>query len=406
MRAKISILFLLALLSFTLTYSESFGPSRIILEKTWTISGDPGTRFSLDGIFVANTSYQKVVELDGTRGITFAVMPDGAIKVLYNGTLTQGSTEIKAEAVVDVDYDVTLPSDFPLPSEQIAVKANSPTDFTPEMAKKAKSMVELGSLFGTVRNVADWTNKEIDYDISYFGKTLPAKKVFEERKGVCVEYSHLFIAMMNSLGVKTRYVSGHVLGEEWQPHAWVEVELPDGGILPVDPTFGQAQNLDNTHVASFFSEDQSEVLDKLESNGEVVFDSSEALTIVSSEKAEPKFSIASDFNEKTEAVRVNLANNNPNYLFASYRYILPNEAGESDRSLLVFFPKEKKNLDYSLRNGYAVEGYAYSVPILVTLNDQEMKKEILFSKPAGVVPNSCAVPTVLLLLATAIVLKR
>lgn len=405
MKARIAILILFALFVSGEIYSESFGPSRIVLEKTWNIRGEQGAMFSLDGTFIANTSYQKVVGLDGTRGIEFAVMPDGTIKVLYNGTLTQGSTEIKAIAIVDVDYEVVLKEDWP--SDGISLPENSSvTEYDAAMEETARRLQDKGSLLATIGNVADWTNKNIQYDIGYFSKIVPAKTVFKDRRGVCVEYSHLFISFMNVLGIKTRYVSGYVLGEDWQTHAWVEVLLPDGNVLPVDPTFGQVQHLDNSHLASFFSSDQTEVLDIIQSNGEVDFDSSESIMMETSEEGGNSFGISTDFSEQEGIIQVKMENRNQEYTFATYRFNMPKDAGESEHGILLFYPGEKKTKTYSFREGYVQDGYSYSIPTIASLNDQKMKKDLIFSRNEKIVPTACAIPGALILLAAVAAMKR
>ncbi|MGQ7295294.1 transglutaminase family protein [Quadrisphaera sp. KR29] len=43
--------------------------------------------------------------------------------------------------------------------------------------------------------------------------------------GVCQDYAHVMIAVMRHLGVPTRYVSGHLIGQGGT-HAWVDVVVP------------------------------------------------------------------------------------------------------------------------------------------------------------------------------------
>lgn len=72
-------------------------------------------------------------------------------------------------------------------------------------------------------------------------------EIFENRAGVCQDYSHLALAAYRSLGMPARYVSGYFYatstGErptdeeiEVETHAWVEVWLPGFGWWALDPT--------------------------------------------------------------------------------------------------------------------------------------------------------------------------
>ena len=64
----------------------------------------------------------------------------------------------------------------------------------------------------------------------------PAVQALAQRRGVCQDFSHIFIACLRGLGLAARYVSGYLLTQPppGQPrligadasHAWVEVYLP------------------------------------------------------------------------------------------------------------------------------------------------------------------------------------
>ncbi|MBF5081786.1 transglutaminase family protein [Quadrisphaera sp. INWT6] len=58
--------------------------------------------------------------------------------------------------------------------------------------------------------------------------------------GVCQDYAHVMIAVMRHLGIPTRYVSGHLIGQGGT-HAWVDVVVPgnraDGGLGAVAVAF-------------------------------------------------------------------------------------------------------------------------------------------------------------------------
>ena len=76
----------------------------------------------------------------------------------------------------------------------------------------------------------------------------PITDVLKRRQGVCQDFAHLMIALIRCAGLPARYVSGYIetepaLGPDGRPligatasHAWVEVYLPSGMWVGIDPT--------------------------------------------------------------------------------------------------------------------------------------------------------------------------
>ena len=61
-----------------------------------------------------------------------------------------------------------------------------------------------------------------------------AEEAFMQRKGVCQDYAHIFIALCHLAKIPARYVAGMMVGEGFS-HAWVEI-LSDGVWYAIDPT--------------------------------------------------------------------------------------------------------------------------------------------------------------------------
>ncbi len=84
------------------------------------------------------------------------------------------------------------------------------------------------------------------YDTTVTDTSTPVDRVFEMRAGVCQDLAHVGIAMMRSLGLPARYVSGYLLtqpppGQERlvgadASHAWFSVWAPPYGWVDLDPT--------------------------------------------------------------------------------------------------------------------------------------------------------------------------
>lgn len=92
--------------------------------------------------------------------------------------------------------------------------------------------VQFGALELMHRMYADFTYESQSTEIS-----TPALQALNQRKGVCQDFAHIFIACLRSLGLAARYVSGYLLTQPAPgtvklkgsdaSHAWVSVYLPD-----------------------------------------------------------------------------------------------------------------------------------------------------------------------------------
>ncbi|MGI9148018.1 MAG: transglutaminase family protein [Chloroflexota bacterium] len=99
-----------------------------------------------------------------------------------------------------------------------------------------------------VELIHDWTATAITYQVGVTGTQTPAAMALHLGRGVCQDYAHIMLALVRTLGIPGRYVSGHLLGEG-PPHAWVEV-LVDGEIVAYDPTHHRRPGLNYITVAT------------------------------------------------------------------------------------------------------------------------------------------------------------
>lgn len=124
----------------------------------------------------------------------------------------------------------------------------------PSITNLANSLAEGETdLYVVAHKFSTWVNNNLEYDLSCEKDVFPASWALENRRGVCAEFSSLFIALCRSVGIPSRYVAGmaysnipetHGMG----PHAWAEVYFPGTGWVPFDPTFGQNGWIDATHI--------------------------------------------------------------------------------------------------------------------------------------------------------------
>ena len=87
---------------------------------------------------------------------------------------------------------------------------------------------------------------DFKYDPKATTVATPLEEVWEKRRGVCQDFAHLGIALLRSLGLPARYVSGYLRTRppEGKPrlvgadasHAWFSVLCPGAGWVDFDPT--------------------------------------------------------------------------------------------------------------------------------------------------------------------------
>lgn len=97
-----------------------------------------------------------------------------------------------------------------------------------------------------------WVSQNISYDYDKAQKLSTNPQgissgtidAFTTRKGVCFDYSSLYISMCQAVGLKVRLVTGlGYSGLSWGDHAWNQVySMEENRWLHVDTTFGTASN--------------------------------------------------------------------------------------------------------------------------------------------------------------------
>jgi transglutaminase-like putative cysteine protease len=110
-------------------------------------------------------------------------------------------------------------------------------------------------------------HSEFIYDNTATTVFTSVPQVFQLRRGVCQDFAHLQIAMLRSLGVPARYVSGYLrtIPPPGRPrlvgadasHAWLSVYVGGGNWLDLDPTNNQQCLAD--HITLAWGRDYSDV---------------------------------------------------------------------------------------------------------------------------------------------------
>jgi transglutaminase-like putative cysteine protease len=152
------------------------------------------------------------------------------------------------------DYEFLFPSGMVRTSEALADYAKQ--DFQPN-----RPFVE--SLVALTHRI----HTEFEYDPRATTISTPVEHVFKHRKGVCQDFAHVQIAMLRSIGLPARYVSGYVrtgnlpdradmVGAD-ASHAWLSCFDPATGWVDTDPTNDTL--IKDDHVTIGWGRDYSDV---------------------------------------------------------------------------------------------------------------------------------------------------
>jgi hypothetical protein len=151
----------------------------------------------------------------------------------------QGKSEVNANTKTIVYYNgVTLDQGI---ESDLAINKLAKQLTASESTTRAKARV-----------LYDWIGKNVSYDNNKANKVLNndfnvqsgAIPTFNTRKGICFDYSCLYVAMSRASNIKVRLVTGEGFnGISWVSHAWNQVYLPEEGKwINVDTTFYKGGN--------------------------------------------------------------------------------------------------------------------------------------------------------------------
>jgi transglutaminase-like putative cysteine protease len=177
-------------------------------------------------------------------------------KIRTNSNVVQIKDKIKFP-ILDLPEEL---EEYTLPSEIINSDDEDIIGFASELAEGEDD------LYVVVHKIAEWTKTNIEYDLSTLTAEVSQKAswVIDTRKGVCDELTSLFIAMLRSLGIPGKFVSGiaytnsELFPENWGSHGWAEIYFPGHGWVPYDVTYGQFGYIDPTHIKLKESIDSNE----------------------------------------------------------------------------------------------------------------------------------------------------
>lgn len=128
-------------------------------------------------------------------------------------------------------YDYIMPSQNTAPSPALAALASE------------LNVVRRDDPLSLLREITSRIYESFAYDSDITDVDSPIDVALASRKGVCQDFSQIMIALVRSLRIPARYVSGYLFYERLtdrstpdESHAWVEAMLPGLGWVGFDPT--------------------------------------------------------------------------------------------------------------------------------------------------------------------------
>jgi transglutaminase-like putative cysteine protease len=213
-----------------------------------------------------------------------ATATDGGITATWLNPPPRLSYTIAANLTIDVQV-AGLNSESQLPirlnsSDQSTSEYLAPSKYVQSndsaIKKTAETLISNAHYeSAAVTSIMLWVRDNLKYDSSVTNHD--AVWTFYNKRGTCENYAQLSLALLRSVGIPARYVSGYLVGGDitvgnylstygysWNagPHAWIEVYYPDIGWVPYEPqqTLGF---VDDHHVRVSVGTDSSDVTDTL-----------------------------------------------------------------------------------------------------------------------------------------------
>lgn len=271
MKRLLLLLLFLPLVSAANTDWFSAGVVKTELEVSSSLNLDGDVKnLAADVMFVPqNSEFSAIREIKANPPAVIS-----SDRVRYGWSRPQGPTlSYSYRAVVDTANDAPrVRAKIPFPVgidvfKQFQQPTKNIDSNHPAIVAQARALADgEDDLFVVVSKLAMWVKTNVDYNLSTLTADVsqPASWVLENRYGVCDEMTSLFIAMVRSLGIPAKFVSGVAYTDNpafpgaWGAHGWAEVYFPGVGWVPFDPTFGEFAWVDPGHIKLKESFDPSE----------------------------------------------------------------------------------------------------------------------------------------------------
>ncbi|GAA3047198.1 transglutaminase family protein [Gordonia defluvii] len=177
--------------------------------------------------------------------------------------VVEAEDEVRGEEATSIDW-VQLRNGSIVDDYDDMLRPTVYTPHTPEITAFAAAAADGLRPADAAEAVVDRVFSTMTYEPGTTEAHSTAADAWQHRTGVCQDYAHVSLAMLRSLGIPARYVSGYLhplddagIGEsvDGESHAWIEVWT--GGWWGIDPTNNKF--IDDHHVAVGTGRDYADV---------------------------------------------------------------------------------------------------------------------------------------------------
>ena len=204
-----------------------------LIKKYFIINSIENEEYNEDDIIYENTKYK----------ITIHAANKNKIVVELNTNFTNNLTR---------EFNVYLPEKY---------YSIDLSNIDQEIQDKANEIISESSEFPDYYKLGKYIYSNMTYDINYTGKNLTLKEIYQGKTGVCEHYTLLYNAMLNSIGIKTLYITGWAFNgnqtsgdDNTIGHAWTAA-LIDGKWKELDATWGLFEGISSGHIFKNFDKD-------------------------------------------------------------------------------------------------------------------------------------------------------
>ena len=204
-----------------------------LIKKYFIINSIENEEYNEDDIIYENTKYK----------ITIHAANKNKIVVELNTNFTNNLTR---------EFNVYLPEKY---------YSIDLSNIDQEIQDKANEIISESSEFPDYYKLGKYIYSNMTYDINYTGKNLTLKEIYQGKTGVCEHYTLLYNAMLNSIGIKTLYITGWAFNgnqtsgdDNTIGHAWTAA-LIDGKWKELDATWGLFEGISSGHIFKNFYKD-------------------------------------------------------------------------------------------------------------------------------------------------------
>jgi len=373
-----------------------------------------GNQYAIDYLLVnlthipAQTETQKIISLSSIpqarqteQGLEYAWDdPDPTLSFGYHSTIETrfNSPQINSKIPFPLNSIPEELNEYLLPQEHI----DSDNE---DIIRMASTLAEgEDDMYVVVSKMAAWTKQNVEYNLSTLTAEVsqPASWVLYNKKGVCDELTSLFIAMLRSIGIPARFISGvaytnsPLFEENWGSHGWAEVYFPGIGWVPYDVTYGEFGFVDATHIVLKESYDSGASSVQYHWVGRNVDLRTEPLEITTSvlsaqgKRPEPYLITIETLRDVVgfgsyNLIEAHVSNTENSYKSTSMALILPEEiliASQNKEQQIILGPGEKKSIYWIVQVPSSLDKkFKYTFPFTITY-DQANKESALFEAEA------------------------